>query len=390
MSIPQELIDGIVNEVTDFSSLKSCSLAASNFRDTSQRILYRRIKLKGKHPDRFDVFGRGNYAQICTLLQHSSRLASFITRLEINLPHGRSDVRKGRESIKNVLGIAALANVRWCRVDAAAFGIGGSISEELLSDYFSILVSFLNRQPLHELELLGIRSIPMPLFLQFLAAAPVFTLFHDMDLLQSNLGICSPPDSHTSTLECLTLGPVTCSNVCELLFRPELSAYTAKLRSPAISLDSKLAHRFISYVASSSITLPPIPGLRSVEFDINGYLMPSEWLCQSIPDLLGPGLTTVIFTFKSVHRYSNPFGRQTEMICRIDDVLEGHAVDIKWRLASHGSTRRYYLLEWIAGVKEGMPKAHARGRLVIEIFDEASLQALDMVKGMNQSSSSRS
>ncbi|KAJ7652512.1 hypothetical protein DFH06DRAFT_1134495 [Mycena polygramma] len=102
-TLPQELIDAIVDEVGDNSSLKTCSLVGNAFRQPSQRILLHSLTL-GEYDKPFTV--------ALAFLRESPHIAPYITRLHCTLP--TVDTAPGEiQALSAILLI--LRNVRYCQ-----------------------------------------------------------------------------------------------------------------------------------------------------------------------------------------------------------------------------------------------------------------------------------
>ncbi|KAF7340960.1 hypothetical protein MSAN_02081300 [Mycena sanguinolenta] len=123
--LPQELVQAIVQEIDDISSLKSCSLTGSIFRDASQRILLHSLTLERDVQPAY------------TLLTESPRIASYITHLSITLERVDVDNDSLRQSLQY------------------------------------ILAKLVNRQPLHKLKINSSDGFSRASILRLLTMAPV-------------------------------------------------------------------------------------------------------------------------------------------------------------------------------------------------------------------------
>ncbi|KAJ7458165.1 hypothetical protein FB451DRAFT_1564021 [Mycena latifolia] len=149
--VPHDVVDAIIDELDDIEALKTCSLAGTLFRDTSQRILLRSMTLTNSaNPSK-------NYRAACTLLKVSPHIAIYARRLQIQIPsvHDSADT----SSLQDVL--SKLANVQQCIVDSSdGLLTWNKLTPAVRSSFFS----FLSRQRLRELRVQFIKALPVAAF----------------------------------------------------------------------------------------------------------------------------------------------------------------------------------------------------------------------------------
>ncbi|KAJ7610981.1 hypothetical protein FB45DRAFT_329362 [Roridomyces roridus] len=362
MSLAQELIDSILDEVNDFASLKTCSLVASSFRCRSQRILYRRVRLLD------------NYGPIRALLHDSPRIASYIEQLDIHLP-SRGELYWTKEHLRMILETYKLANVRRCLLRDS----GWASSHLILTEMSAALIEFLSRQSLSELILTSLYDIPVHLFLRFFAFAPKVQL---CDIRIGSTEVM-PIASHSGPQ--LLVVASKCDSVCDLFLRPRFLPYLASLRSLAITPDPNSDElQLISNVCSTlhhlhlfrPMGIPTLPfsfrQLRSVQFDFELHVLTWEWECIShfVAPTSCPRLQKIIFhaTFwaqLSVDR---------ELLDLLDAALATHPGRpcMTWIMhpVEFGTSvvgRLGSFSDWVSAVHGWMPKTLADDRLVVEV-----------------------
>ncbi|KAJ7117013.1 hypothetical protein C8R44DRAFT_983324 [Mycena epipterygia] len=141
-TVPQELLEAIVLQIDDSDTLKSCSLAASNFLEPSQRRLFESLKLHGGNwPNLI-------YSAWSGCFRDSPHLARYVTTLKLDYPWipAHSDI----DSFQEVL--AHLTNVQ-------RFWIDGTYTKPIICwsklppGVSSALLDFIFRQRLRRLDI---------------------------------------------------------------------------------------------------------------------------------------------------------------------------------------------------------------------------------------------
>ncbi|KAJ7107955.1 hypothetical protein C8R44DRAFT_885337 [Mycena epipterygia] len=288
--IPQELVDAIVHEVGDDGSLKACSLAASNLRWVSQRILLRSIKLDPCDRSR-------DYKALCTLLSGSPHIATYITALDIQIPSSRAPLPTN--DIREVLTNSHLVNVRRCRITAFP-----SISRwDEMASVVPDIIAFIRRQKLVELHLAHLEALPPSIIALVVSSASTVSFSHTVASLNMDaddvLQVADPIFPMTQLL-LSDYGPL--GSVSNVLGRPEFSRYTANLRRLGLGPDDTnlitAAARTIehirldhlqTYIFPNRLILPSfgsLTALRTIELVV-AFLPAAElWLVNNLRALL--------------------------------------------------------------------------------------------------------
>ncbi|KAJ7611010.1 hypothetical protein FB45DRAFT_942279 [Roridomyces roridus] len=369
MSLPQELIDSILDEVNDFASLKSCSLVASSFRYPSQRILYRCVRLQD------------NYGAIRTLLQDSPHIASYITILHISF--ATSDGRPvDTESLERILESPRLTNVRRCILKQGQWGE--------LAELFPALIRFLSGQKLHELRFFLISGIPGVYFLQFLVLAPKLSFI--AMAVEPTAGDIPPPPSFEKMPREMSLA-MLCETVCELLLRPEGLPYIANLQALAItrmcrnlefyglrlisSVRNNLQHLHLTDPVDMPDPLPSFPALVRLTLDVGRPHL--EWPWEYISTLLAPTASPHLQQFIFIVTYWRRADVNLHLQSLVDAALESHpnGPSMVWVITFGRDDKRSHLAQWVSKIQAGMPRLHASGRLAIEVrYDDERVARL--------------
>jgi hypothetical protein len=189
------------------------------------------------------------------LLTESPRVAAYITRLTIFLP-SKDTIPEEVEEVESLVQILSrLANVRRCILE-------GDIEidwQDLAPSLSSVIPDFLARQPLHELHVLDIKMMPLPVFSRLLRAAPmIFLLWVSIAEGDDDDSAVSPGEPRSAhTLRRLGLKQGT-KNLCEVLTRPQLASETAALRDLEIISDGMATVHSHSLIRSAANTLERI------------------------------------------------------------------------------------------------------------------------------------
>jgi hypothetical protein len=228
-TVPQELLDAILQEVDDTTALKACALVAPSFRESSQRILLSSLMLDG--------YRARSPSALLALFIESPHLPAYITTFKLRL--SSLDIRTRDTSLRDVL--ASLNNVR-------RFTIAGASSAESWDDIISVvpgLIDFIERQTLAELHLFFLHKIPIPILARFAssAATVTFCVALAMHGETKDLPIPFPPPRMTQ----LVLSDQA-ETICDVLSRPQFAPYMAALRR----LKLRPQHPYSSNIISSA------------------------------------------------------------------------------------------------------------------------------------------
>ncbi len=96
-SLPQELVDAIIDEVRSFGDLKACSLTCHAFSSRTRAILFREVKLSGR--SQLNAFQR--FHELCV---ESSHIPSLVQTLSIHGYHrGPTLLRPASDTVNSIL-----------------------------------------------------------------------------------------------------------------------------------------------------------------------------------------------------------------------------------------------------------------------------------------------
>ncbi|KAF7326607.1 hypothetical protein MSAN_02504300 [Mycena sanguinolenta] len=278
-SIPQELIAAIVERVDDTAALKACSLTSPCLRGPSQRVLLRSLALDTSHIQR--------HAALSALLTESPHIATYVSKLVLRVSF--SDKRTVG-SLQDVL--ARFTNVRRCT-------IAGEYSTERwdpVSPLCPTLLDFIQRQPLTELHLFFLQSIPIPAFALFVSSAPTVTFYYAVVSAKDQ---CDDPpkkvtreksmtqlllSDHAETIcDALARAPEHIRSLRKLKICPQHDYSTMLISSAAQTLE----HLRIdcSLLINRRSALPPLPlleVLRCVDLVIPSMHWNDSWLTDTL------------------------------------------------------------------------------------------------------------
>ncbi|KAJ7468102.1 hypothetical protein FB451DRAFT_1258100 [Mycena latifolia] len=146
-SLPQELVDAIIDEVHDKASLKSCALVATTFLPPSQRSIFRSLSVYRQQSQR-----RQNLVAASGFLTASPHLASYVRDMIIELPNGGPECAHLEIVLRSIHNVERLVvsgkSVLWTR-------LGPGARTALLD---SVALPSLSR-----LHLMNIRGVPVAL-----------------------------------------------------------------------------------------------------------------------------------------------------------------------------------------------------------------------------------
>jgi hypothetical protein len=222
--IPQELVDAIVNEIDagDKESLKTCSLAGSPLRDSSQRILLSSLTL------RCDTTGH-NYDEACAMLTESPRIAGYMTRLNMLLPsHSFKDLT-AVEDFRLVLDM--LPNVRRCDIRSKH---GAFPWYQFAPGLEPAIIYYISHHTLTEVHVSSLNVRPDLLFL-LVSRVPTLTL--DGVRVTEDADTCDVPHLLGVSLVPSRILQTDSDAVCGFLSRPDWAAYSTNLTCLVVPLE---------------------------------------------------------------------------------------------------------------------------------------------------------
>ncbi|KAJ7048848.1 hypothetical protein C8F01DRAFT_1266482 [Mycena amicta] len=383
-ALPQELLDGILEHITDGPTLKSCAISGSRLRDTSQKILLHSLRL-----------GDLNARRVSALLDTCPHLAGYLTHLYIDLPQAHT-----KESDWNALRevLMRLHSVRVCILD-------GDPSWDVfhwkdVPDIFAkSLWSFLDSQELlAELHLLTIQNIPLPSFIRLLGAARTLSVYY--------VSIDAKVTTEISLLSgyhCLAL-QAGGAYICDSLAGPAFSTlsylsleftvnYVQAMVAALSNMSESLQVLHLQYYSNAFIWqmdgLPQFPvlrALRRLHFDLDvGFRDVSKTIRVHPADEIispssTPNLAQIIVAMRIVprgtaHTYLyHDWSLETSLLRRMDDTVAAHPAvrSLRWMLPQS-------LMQFEHTIIENMPRLAGRDgeAVVVEIHSDEDLNGAD-------------
>ncbi|KAJ7469248.1 hypothetical protein FB451DRAFT_1256193 [Mycena latifolia] len=368
--LPQELLDAIVGDVDDVTTLKSCSLVGTMLCKTSQCILLRSLTVLST--------GGKNYTKARGLLEDSPHIAGYITRLKIQIPRRDDDI----ESLQQVLH--KLVNVRRCILDGV---LDDFVWDDITPPFASSLLNFIERQPLHELHLDGIEELPMAVFLRLVAAAPILSFYFvsvkaDEDLL--------PISPHPLAIEHLILATRS-EDICTIFACPDSRLDVMSLRRLSIMAHYTHAEAFIRGASLTlqslrlycdvpgkplALSLPSLPILHSLELVLDFADHAAPWFIETLVRVLtpttSPVLAEITVTFSPILL---GFGVRSyllgpELMAPLDNALAAHSASprMHWRVRFPTAKGAHHFADFVRATERGMPKVHGVGCLTFEAY----------------------
>ncbi|KAJ7731230.1 hypothetical protein B0H16DRAFT_1773151 [Mycena metata] len=356
--LPQELLNSIVREIDDVSTLKASCLAGSVFRDEAQRVLFSKFTMnpRARKPD-----------AVYDLLQNSPHIASYITRLDIEFESSGEILAGDTESLLKIFD--RLKNVQSC----TAFSIpNGHIHAALLSAF----LAFLSRQPLRELKVDSTLSLIPAVCLRLMTMAPAISFAYSFIADDNDF---PTPDSQPAVprMRELTLGTFT-ADVNALLARTQPQEYTQGLLRISLSCHDDPAN---GIVFANALTLehiefelgagppaiPLLPALRSVQLS-SWREHQNPWFFDLVSTILGSSPLLVDLTLEFPFKHARPHIRP-ELLHRLDTALVEHtaAPSIRWRVLSYlDDEEKPAFADFVAYMRRGMPRVDGKHRLMLE------------------------
>ncbi|KAJ7475616.1 hypothetical protein B0H11DRAFT_2281813 [Mycena galericulata] len=389
--VPQELIEAILHEIDDADCLKCCSLAASAFRVTSQRRLFRSFvvdnRLVGTNRSR-------SYNAAYALVTESPHFAKCVIALTIQLSSADTSPAI-LPSIQRLL--SRLKNVRRCTIQGVT---GYSSGWACLSPVASPVFDFIRARNLTELHVLYLDRIPPPALALFVSSAPIVS-FYEVTV-EPDVFPGVPPAASQSKLEQLMIAGQNTGSVYSVLGRPEFTSYTMNIRR--LSLRLMLLPRPFSALVSAvspniehirfdleldSSNLPAslmFPLLRCVEIPIESNVAGERRLTAGMTHILTaqlPALQDIIITYH-VASLRTPFIRRG-ILKAIDKSMArtNTTARIRWQLAfgsGDDAQTLQHRAEFACFVQRAMPKLRMMGKLAFETCSETGEWAIRQVQ----------
>ncbi|KAJ7036927.1 hypothetical protein C8F04DRAFT_1180950 [Mycena alexandri] len=376
--IPQDLIKVIVSCLEDRESLEASSLVSSAFCEPSQRILLSSLTLADHHHP-----GPPTYVAASTLLEESPHIASYITRLCIELP-GPTATPGALQALQQILG--KLENVDSCIVAGETRLKWKNIDGTLILS----LHNFISRVSLQQLHVLRIDKIPLAVFVKLLEAAPLLAFScTTVSAKEADLSAVPAPQSRVPERLILEMGA---HGICDLLARPELAGFTAGLKDLKVmphyarigsaglagSAASTLTHLRLDFtgLVMRTIAMPPLPALTSLDVSVLFGGNSESWFRQSLSPMLSStashalAVVTISF-FPIVTQLYSVLNLHPGLTSMLDSLLMAHPGNprITWR-PSFFSERdsAVHFNRFVGMVQTRMPNMHGNGRCFVEEY----------------------
>ncbi|KAF7321131.1 hypothetical protein HMN09_00201200 [Mycena chlorophos] len=393
--LPPELIELIVDKLRhDNITLKSCSLAASFFREPCQRRLLHALNLCTT-----SVYRRQPYSKVSARLDESPHLASYITKVVVYLPATDVEWERNRDIAKSVF--RRLAHIR----DAT---IQGNYSHQARYESLSVevvdwTISTLRvHAVLDHLRLWSIERLPVSVLAGALAAAPSIS-FRDVRLLDDSEDPPANLDLQPGRVSLDRLAIWHSPMVNALLLRPTCAVYTDTLRALILCEEYLISYRETMFALcfttarrlehldlefatrirqESNINLPNyLPRLRSlvVRFSNNGL---STWvaptfLLKLVSHETSPALksltlcvSTVVAADDSEEEKSRYTFSDSQAITELDRVLGLHCTPVAVRFSLStlplGQKQGVRNAVFAVALRKAMPNAERRCLLEVD------------------------
>ncbi|KAJ7168891.1 hypothetical protein C8R46DRAFT_1350380 [Mycena filopes] len=378
--IPQDLLKVMISRIGDKDSLKSLSLVSSAFCEPSQRILLRSLSL-ADHPHT----GPPTYSAAHTLLEESPHIASYITRLYLELP--RPTTTPGAvQNLKQILG--KLKNLDECIITSETDNfqwrdMDGSLAKAILT--------FLSKSSLRQLHVLCIDKIPLAAFVKFLGATSLLALCQvTVSVKEADLAAIPSPQSRVPDRISLEMDAQT---ICTLLARTQFTAWIAGLRDlkiipyyartsgtslvrAAAATLTRLRLDFTGYL-SGTLHMPFLPALTTLDVSTSYSGHEEPWFRKTLLGMLAheasPALTALNISFFPLLAilYPGPLTLDPRLATKLDSLLSTHDKNprITWRLSffSQSDAARYFD-NFVGVAQRAMPLMHGHGRCFAEKY----------------------
>ncbi|KAJ7189284.1 hypothetical protein C8R46DRAFT_1057014, partial [Mycena filopes] len=372
MSLPQELLNAIVEQLDDDHSLTLCALSTSALREPSQRALFRTLVLG--QDSRADRAMSPPFGVVLARIRASPHLATYARRLDFTLPHRNTPPRQ-LEAIPEIL--EKLANVHCCTI----FGEGRTHLQgwPLLNPVGLLLVEFIAQRDLTEFHVASAGTISPFVLDVFLNAAPVVTII-DCDVDATLPRAPSPP----SRLMAKSLALISESSpILDLVMSAE---YLSRLDVQKLWVEPDNVYRHFSLVAgnlrhfrftcdegyepANGRIFPHValPLLESAEIDFNFDDHPVV-LLDFISNVLAlaPTVSELCITFPMWPSTSLPSATLTA----VQDLLAAASQRprIRWRLDFDDEAEGWDgFHQFDKSLRAGMPSLASTGRLIVERY----------------------
>ncbi|KAK6980691.1 hypothetical protein R3P38DRAFT_2808942 [Favolaschia claudopus] len=283
-SLPVELIEAIVEAVSDQRTLRSCALVSKAFLSPSHRLIFQSLLLQHSRQNIPDF---RTIAQVHAFCINSPHIFSYFRRLHIGFL--RLEVDADGPRLQRVL--ASLKGV--VHLQISGFDSAPNSTFEISPIVVQGILALLHLPSLNKISLYKIHSAQMDLLHAAMSHARTLSLAEIRISTTPNMESSVHANPESCYLEELVLGLSTQPQSALLfLLRPDSAPYLQKIRSLRLhwhwednattyrlveSLSSTLQHLWITSIdyahPSFPLHLPPLPSLLSITLRLSERLI---------------------------------------------------------------------------------------------------------------------
>ncbi|KAJ7282515.1 hypothetical protein C8J57DRAFT_1295594 [Mycena rebaudengoi] len=389
VSLPQELVETIIDVVHGKKSLRACALASKALLAPSQRCLFRSISL-GKSPTqvsrnkipkaRNENLGRNDHliAEAVNLFTSSPHLAKYVRSLSISLSMVQIDQALVFGSFNYLLHI--FPYVERLQIDAANRS-WASLPQPLTS----CLSKFVQRPSLQSLALVGLKKLSSPLVLRWLLSVREVSFTNVTILRDTEAPLLILDEETAPTLHRLTLGwpngpslarfllrPATIvhlQQLCDVSLQVRLDGFLIGLQTLLLQCAHSLRHLELNFRGNhkAAVELPHLPALRALTLNcqvMRPYIPDSFILAIEHAPLWMPTLEVLTLELHPIAHHSQDVATRAWVVA--DDALARglprlHAVTIVSSV--HNTEVPDAFPTFVSDVKSALPQARDAGLL---------------------------
>ncbi|KAJ6500219.1 hypothetical protein C8R47DRAFT_1110938 [Mycena vitilis] len=357
-TMPQELIDAIVDNVSGKYTLKRCSLVSPQFCHPCQQILFRSLALDDYPP---------RYSSVLALLNESPHIAGYIKDLRVrltwvpisDLSHIADFIRlMGKLQEVNRLAVAAI-----CDWDA-------------LAPVTPTIVNLIQTGRLTELQFKYIEDLPPAVLILSLATTSTFSLTQ-----VSVASIDEPSEENATTPVIRKLVLSNCKGLGHLLARRQYSPYITHIQTLCVKSDlcshlmaavgQTLEH--IELDCSAIQPLPSLANLHSIDLVIPRTGLDELWLLSAFTIFLDSAPTTLkrlsVIMLDSKIIAEN---LQMPLLGKLDIILAAciSAPCVCWKVSFTPDEDGQQVSAFRQIVETGMPRLLGNGKVTVEQMED--------------------
>ncbi|KAJ7882186.1 hypothetical protein B0H14DRAFT_2703918 [Mycena olivaceomarginata] len=370
-SVPQEIIEGIMEEVGDTRSLKACALVASRFRAPTQRVLLRAMTLDDFTP---------KYLAACKFIRESPHVVPYIRDLTVSLtwvvgatPSAIESFGQLLEKLTNVRRLAVIAGCTW----------------EALAPVAPAILDFVRQRDIEELCVQSIINLVPSALLLLLST--VNTLSFKGVTIPEDVAPIGINGTIGSTVQSLWLA--RSDGLRDFLAQP---VYLAALRTLTLTTPPSENEDMLSLVSNTlehlrfdckaafvkgslPWSLPSLVALHTISLLIPSRDLMLSWLPSKLSSLLASrprSLSSIHIIYSTPVRSAQQYSLQQRTLKAVDSMVAGKsAAGLHWRVAFSDDAlgQGQHFRDFVKFVQQGMPRLNGEGRL---IFDRPTVNEL--------------